>query len=579
MTAQPVPLHGDQRDALVFLRAAFGGKPDTWYVVAFELAGRSAHSFTDIEQLAAWAEGKAEIYVHVGLVQHAYSGHQRPKAPEIDGLIGFWADLDIEDPVHKKKGLPPDIDAALKIARLTGLEPSLVVHSGHGLQAWWLLNEPWLFDEFAERIRASRMARAWDISLRKRAERQLGYTVDAVGDVSRILRLPGTLNTKSAPVTVRVLASSAVRYGLDDIEAAFLDEGWTQAEREIGGGNGKSAPTGDLQLNAGAEPPFEKMFALLENEERFLATWNRTRRDAKSWSASEYDLALARFAAMAGWDRQEIASLLIAGRRKHGDDLKLRQDYYGPTIAKAMADQTERELLNEAVSLAEEAAKQAPDGEDFDRAGLLASISRGIGVEIRRVVRSRSEPPVFWLHTDAGAGELGRVEVLLSNNRFRARVAEITAVVPRRMKNEQWDPIAQALVRAAEIDELGIETTIAGQAETLVSLYLGDLLPVTLAEMDATSVELLPLTMRPFTGADGALRIFASGFKKWLATTQNTVLTANEVASMLKAYGARAETMHVRISGRRSTRSLWVLPDASGEGDVDKQTTSRAEKR
>jgi hypothetical protein len=86
---------------------------------------------------AADAAGQADVYVHVGLSRKAFRGGDRPQATEIDGLGGLWADIDIAHPVHKKPGLPPDRDAALAVVRAMGLEPGYVIHSGHGLQAWW----------------------------------------------------------------------------------------------------------------------------------------------------------------------------------------------------------------------------------------------------------------------------------------------------------------------------------------------------------------------------------------------------------------------------------------------------------
>lgn len=90
-----------------------------------------------------------------------------------------------------------------------------------------------------------------------------------------------------------------------------------------------------LDLNPKANPPFEKFDLLLEVEPRCRLSWEHNRADLADQSQSAYDQSLANFAAMAGWTGQEIADLIIANRRKHSADLKLRRDYYRRTIANA----------------------------------------------------------------------------------------------------------------------------------------------------------------------------------------------------------------------------------------------------
>lgn len=550
------------------MRALFGGKPDSAHVVLWELADRSSSSFTDVKEAQAWANGRTNVYVHAGLTMRAFSGPERPSADQIDGLAGLWADIDIASPVHRKTGLAADELTARRIAASPGLAPSCIVASGHGLQCWWLLPEPWMFETPGERLQAATLVRAWDLSLRKRATK-LGATLDAVGDLPRLMRLPDTVNHKppAEPVDVKVLEINDRRYSVDDFEQRLIDGCWAEAERELAGrGRATRAADGDLVLNPGAEPPFEKLFILAENEPRVWQTWNRTRRDAKGWSASEYDLALARFAALAGWSRQEIANILIASRRKHGDDLKLRQDYYALTIDKALSDQAEREVIGEAVAIAEELRAHGPPEAPADQSAILQKVSAAIGVEITRMVRSASDPPVLRIETPVGDGTLGGIGVLISNHKFREKFGEITNLIPRRMKGEQWDPLAQALLSVAEVEELGVEATVRGQVETWLSLYLGERLPRKLDDLEARTRENLAHLLTPFIGEDGRARVFGSGFRRWLSEIQHERLTSTELGSMLRAMGCTPETRHFRLGGRRTSRALWVLPIRGEEG-------------
>lgn len=91
-----------------------------------------------------------------------------------------------------------------------------------------------------------------------------------------------------------------------------------------------------ITLAPNAEPPSEKLKALLQDPD-FFKTWNRGRDDMADESPSGYDLALASRAARESWPAQDIADLLIAHRRHHGDDLHLKNTQkYQRTITKAL---------------------------------------------------------------------------------------------------------------------------------------------------------------------------------------------------------------------------------------------------
>lgn len=94
-------------------------------------------------------------------------------------------------------------------------------------------------------------------------------------------------------------------------------------------------PIADLILEPDANPPQDKLEKLLENTQ-FMETWEHRRNFP---SPSEYDLALASFAKNDDWEYQEIADLIIAFRRNHGETQKdrekaLRPDYIQRIMAK-----------------------------------------------------------------------------------------------------------------------------------------------------------------------------------------------------------------------------------------------------
>lgn len=84
-------------------------------------------------------------------------------------------------------------------------KPSLIVHSGHGLQIYWLFKELAGFHTKDDREAFSRLCRGWQ-QLFQQAGRDQGWHVDSTADLARVLRIPGTYNLKTdeaREVTVR----------------------------------------------------------------------------------------------------------------------------------------------------------------------------------------------------------------------------------------------------------------------------------------------------------------------------------------------------------------------------------------
>lgn len=145
----------------------------------------------------------------------------------VGAVVGMWADIDVAGPGHKRSAdglpLPADRDAAWELLGSVKLAPTAVIDSGGGLQAWWLMWEPWLLESVAERAHADALVKGWGstmVELGKRA----GVHVDNVGDLARILRPAGTWNRKAGrePAPVSLVLSGGPRYELHDLSSALL---------------------------------------------------------------------------------------------------------------------------------------------------------------------------------------------------------------------------------------------------------------------------------------------------------------------------------------------------------------------
>ncbi|WP_428564612.1 MAG: YfjI family protein [Solidesulfovibrio sp. DCME] len=163
-----------------------------------------------------------DVWGSVGLfAQQAEVG--RGKADDVVAIPGFWMDVDILHPAHAQTALPTTVEEAMSIFKDFPIKPTIVVHSGHGLQAWFLFDTPWIFDSKGQHEKAQALSKAFQEAILSVA-RARGWKLDNTADLARVLRLPGTMNNKGKPVPVRILeqyTDYARRYTIAQIEVGL----------------------------------------------------------------------------------------------------------------------------------------------------------------------------------------------------------------------------------------------------------------------------------------------------------------------------------------------------------------------
>lgn len=561
---------GGNSAALTFLEAVFGAKPDEAYIYIWQPSERDAGGagvsvwFQDIAKAAEYALENAgkDAYIGCALSPQAFGPRRRCKAEDALGITALWADVDFASPVHKKPNLPPDEAAALELLNDMPLRPSVIVHTGHGVQAWWVLHEPWVFESPEERREAAELVRRWQSLLQIKAAAS-GWTVDATHDLARVLRLPGTTNTKAEPVPVRILELSERRYNPSDFEP-YLPE--LEPVQAAGGAV-------NVVLNPNAEPPALKFAALLANDRKFARTWNHDRPDMQDQSPSGYDIALAALAVAAKWSDQEIANLLIAHRREcykdHPDYERifakaLRADYIPNTIRKVRADYEakqraaeEQAAREELIAAMEEAAASGAAETPEGRADLLRKLSDALKIEVKRLVRYLTDPPEFRIIVQANGKEtsifLGSGRAVRTWKSFSDRIWEYTGHNIPRMKASEWDTVTAIIGRLWEDVELGAEVTDQGALRQYLSAFLDDNPPVESIEESRGQA--------PFYREDGSVVIFVTPFKTWLRGVAGEHLRRTELGRNMYELGCQyEERIQLTVGGRRTTRSGWILP-------------------
>ena len=179
-------------------------------------------------------------YLGIGVRQEKpVDGGGRGKTDDIIGIPGLWLDLDYQSPgAHKTRhSLPPTENAARSLLDAAPYKPSLVVHSGHGLQVYWLFKELAGFGTRDDREAFSRLCRGWQ-QFFQQAGRDRGWHVDSTADLARVLRIPGTRNLKTdeaREVTVR--EADDFRYDPSDFDD-FAEPGIAPAPRISAPSNG-----------------------------------------------------------------------------------------------------------------------------------------------------------------------------------------------------------------------------------------------------------------------------------------------------------------------------------------------------
>jgi P4 family phage/plasmid primase-like protien len=218
-------MDADRQAIRQFFKRVHGPEPEGWLILwtrqdkataAFDLGKKEA--LDEAVEYCAAKTSAFDVYAAVGLQHERPAGTSRGAEPGVACLPGFWADVDIAGDAHKGGGLPPTEQDARSLIDASGLEPSIIVSSGFGLQPYWLLREPWQIESDEERKRLKSLSTRFQLNLRLRANLR-GWAMDSTADLCRVLRVPGTFNRKVDGDIRMVTAEYAGRaYNLDDFE-------------------------------------------------------------------------------------------------------------------------------------------------------------------------------------------------------------------------------------------------------------------------------------------------------------------------------------------------------------------------
>lgn len=219
----------------------------------------------DCVKYIAGLNGKEfHLYFGVALRKNTSGGGKN----DVGCCTAVFADIDFKD-------IEPE--EARKLLSEFPFKPSIIVKSGNGLHVYWLLKEPVVAGDFPKLEAINR-------GMLKYMRAQIGPQ-----DVSRILRLPGTLNIKKKypnpkPVTTVTWFHPENRYILDDFEQYLPQDAAPapktyilKAQNEVGKpsqdapGKPQDAPTFDLDEETVSEVANLLKLAWIDGYRHYIA--------------------------------------------------------------------------------------------------------------------------------------------------------------------------------------------------------------------------------------------------------------------------------------------------------------------
>jgi hypothetical protein len=197
------------------------------YSLCWQYAGRAFESVQHkyLHELTAHAQqidtsGSESVWIRCTPMRPVVEG--RGLAEDSVALMGLIADLDVRGVGHSSDRLPDsEREALLLITKAELPPPSRLVRTGGGLSAWWKFEVPLLITDEDSLGKAAELSERWQ---RRLIDSHPNTKIDNVGDLSRVMRLPGTTNRKQGSARACVVLGEAPgpSYVVADI-TALLD--------------------------------------------------------------------------------------------------------------------------------------------------------------------------------------------------------------------------------------------------------------------------------------------------------------------------------------------------------------------
>lgn len=363
-----------------------------WYEASEELV----QDLAGLNDLA----GSRAAGIFLGVLPRA---RKSGKTEDVGRGAVVWVDLDFKDYAEGED------EARGRLAEFP-FEPSVVVFSGHGLHAYWLLRE------------------AEEPKVLSNLSRGVGQVLggDNTHDATRLLRLPGTFNYKdpSAPIaTVLEVLEVDRRYNASELEDALDTCGWNPTD---------AASAEPIEVVV-AERMSDRVLALLDTNKRVSALFNGTGKPAVGADGRRLD------ATNSGYDFSfvlELARLGVDDASELATALSCRPDGVAREKGQAYLARTVANALDRADNASE-------------------AITMVVDFDVERVRILASDRSTYELTIGGHVLSLTSAQ-LRSKSSFATRYLELIHRVPLLpTKADDWRAFVNGLLVRAEVVELG----------------------------------------------------------------------------------------------------------------------------
>ncbi len=197
-------------EARTFFTNLYPVIPDGQYLALWTKSTRQTDYFTSADEAAKFAVGKKDVFFHLALQNQKRSCTRRGNLETAGSLGFFWVDLDFGKSGQTGGKYPPDFETAynLLLQAYVPYKPTCLVSSGGGVHAYYA------FEEIVP-INHSDPSRVEEIkglvkrflNIGREFFGDKGFSLDPVGDLARVFRVPGTYNVKNdSPKIVALMA-------------------------------------------------------------------------------------------------------------------------------------------------------------------------------------------------------------------------------------------------------------------------------------------------------------------------------------------------------------------------------------
>jgi hypothetical protein len=230
--------HPDLSDTHAFFRAIWKNQIDQdGHFVIFNFSNYNSQSFEmcELGLAAKMAESMAnsmDVYFSIGLQGERPPAHERGVEAGVVAIPGFWFDFDLWTPERKKEALrsqyPPDREALLKFMTDCLHDPTILIDTGGGFHAFWILDKPLLISSEEDLKEVKALSKRWQNRIIHYG-REMGWNFDNTSSLEHLMRIPGTMNQKYKKLVTRI-DQAETYYSLEEIR--MLTEENQEAETD-----------------------------------------------------------------------------------------------------------------------------------------------------------------------------------------------------------------------------------------------------------------------------------------------------------------------------------------------------------